>query len=103
MTPDEVAEIVGRTGLERHTARTITTLPALQRELADIQERGYAIDEEENEANIRCLAAPLRGADGRTIGAVSISTITFVVPAEELLGLVPALVNTTARVGELFA
>jgi IclR family transcriptional regulator, acetate operon repressor len=80
VTPDEVAEIVGRTGLERRTARTITTLPALQRELADIQERGYALDEEENEANIRCLAAPLRGADGRTIGAVGISTITFVVP-----------------------
>jgi IclR family acetate operon transcriptional repressor len=92
-----VAEFVERAGLERRTQRTITTLNALTWELAKVREQGYAIDEQENEANIRCVAAPIRAVAGRTIGAVSISTVTFVVERDELLALRHEVMETATR------
>ncbi|MCI2422453.1 IclR family transcriptional regulator [Saccharopolyspora sp. K220] len=92
-----LAEFVERAGLARRTERTITTSDALTRELATVRARGYALDEEENEANIRCVAAPIHAADGRTIGAVSVSTVTFVVAREELLALRDDVLETAKR------
>lgn len=98
----ELAAFAGRAGLARRTEQTITTLDALRRELAEIRERGYAVDEQENEANIRCLAAPIRAADGRTIGAVSISSVTFMTEREELLALRYEALDTARRLTHLF-
>ncbi|GAB2823142.1 allantoin degradation transcriptional regulator AllR [Actinocorallia aurea] len=58
--PEQVArEIVGRTGMPARTPRTFTDPDALMAELALIRERGYAIDEEEQELGVRCVAVPL--------------------------------------------
>ena len=45
-------------GLERRTPRTITTDTALRRELAAIPDRGLALDREEGNIGISCVAAP---------------------------------------------
>jgi len=97
----ELAEFAARAGLEPRTGQTITTLDALRRELAGVRERGYAVDEQENEANIRCLAAPV-GAGGRATGAVSISTITFTTGREELLALSQDARDAAKRLTQLF-
>lgn len=98
-----VAEFAARAGLERRTPRTITTLDALTRALAEIRAQGYAIDEQENEPNIRCVAAPIHAADSRTIGAVSITTVTFVVARKELLALRHEVMQTAKRLADLLA
>lgn len=98
-----LADFVARNDLERRTEHTITTLDGLRQEVAEIRARGYAIDEEENEANIRCLAAPIHTADGRVMGAVSMSTVTFVVEREELLSRRDDVVQTAKRLTELLA
>lgn len=56
------------------TPRTLSTLEALREELARTQERGYAIDDEENEIGIVCFAQVIHGADGQIAGAISVST-----------------------------
>ena len=94
--------LVERVGLERRTRATITTRAALEKELARVREEGYALDEEENEANVRCIAVPLRAAGQQVIGAVSISTVTFVVAREEVVALRGALTETAARLEPLF-
>lgn len=99
----ELAEFAARAGLAPRTERTITTLDALRRELAEIRARGYAIDEQENEANIRCLAVPVRGADGRVIGAVSLSTVTFVMERDALLALRHDALDAARHLTRLFA
>ncbi|NLU73135.1 IclR family transcriptional regulator [Streptomyces sp. HNM0575] len=94
--------LVERTGLERRTPATITTRAGLEAELAQVREEGYALDEEENEANVRCVAVPVRAAGHQVVGAVSISTVTFVVAREEVLALRGALSETAARLEPLF-
>lgn len=69
----EAEGLAAQRGLRRYTDRTVTDWSALRAELGLIRERGYAMDLEENEAGVRCVAAPfvdpLRGG----VGAVSLS------------------------------
>lgn len=55
------------------TLRTLTSLVALQQELHRTRERGFAVDDEENEEGARCIGAPIFDRDGRLAGAVSLS------------------------------
>ncbi len=45
----------------------------LKKHLADVRTQGYAVDDEENEEGIRCVAAPVRNDRGEVIAAISIS------------------------------
>lgn len=58
------------------TATTITTRAGMDTELVHTRERGYALDNEENETGLTCVAAAIRGPDGRPAGAISISGLT---------------------------
>lgn len=62
-----------KTGFVRFTSTTITDMDALLRELDLIRQRGYAFDWGEHEADVRCVAAPIFDAHGKTIAAISIA------------------------------
>jgi DNA-binding IclR family transcriptional regulator len=64
--------------------------------------QGFALDEEENETNIRCLAVPVQ-IGGNAVGAVSISTVTLLTDLESVMGFVPAARAAASRVQELLA
>ena len=55
------------------TENTITSRHQLKDHLSLVRSRGYAIDDEEGERGIRCVAAPVRNEIGQTVAAVSIS------------------------------
>lgn len=59
--------------LTARTPQTITSPTELQAEVTRIKERGYAIDDVENEDGIRCVAAPIFGHDGSPIAAISLA------------------------------
>jgi len=73
LTDDEVEAIIAEVGLRAYTKATITDPEALKTELAATRARGYAIDNEEHEAATHCLGAPVFDANGRIVGACSIS------------------------------
>ena len=58
------------------TRNTITELPAMFDELAHIRESGAAMDREENELGVSCIAVPVFNIHGRVPYAVSISLST---------------------------
>lgn len=111
----EVVQQVIDAGLPRFTANTITDGARLREELAYIRTRGYAIDDEEIEAGLRCVAAPIRDHSGQVVAAISVAapvqrmtkkamqaSIPSVVAAAEAisrrLGYMPALAASRALV-----
>ncbi|HOG46281.1 MAG TPA: IclR family transcriptional regulator [Anaerolineae bacterium] len=71
--PEAEVEHLIQEGLPAHTANTITNPLRLRGELAEVRRRGYAIDDEERELGVRCIAGPVWDADGRLVAAISIS------------------------------
>jgi DNA-binding IclR family transcriptional regulator len=59
--------------LARRTPNSITSVEALENELALIRSQGYAVDNEENELGIRCVGAPIFDYTTKPIGAISVS------------------------------
>ena len=66
-------EIVGAGPLPQKTANTINDPVKLKAHLKQVRQNGYALDKEENEIGIRCVAAPIRDQVGEVIAAISIS------------------------------
>jgi len=69
----EAMAVVGKRELTQYTAHTLVTMPALLRELAAIRQRGYAIDDEEHAAGLRCVAAAVVDEHGQPWAAVSLA------------------------------
>lgn len=59
--------------LTPHTPRTITSRSQMRLHLAQIRERGYAVDDEEHEIGVRCIAAPVYGRGEFAIASMGIS------------------------------
>lgn len=77
----EVRRIIGETGLPRRTRNTITDIEALLGDLERIRERGYAVDDEEDDEGVFCIAATFQAADGAPVGAISITGLKADMPA----------------------
>ena len=80
--PEERLEkILAEHGMEKRTAKTITTLPRLLKSLEKVREQGYAVDDEENNIGARCLGAPIFNQDGAIEASLGLSgTINQVNP-----------------------
>jgi DNA-binding IclR family transcriptional regulator len=60
-------------GFHRMTERTITCLPQLRRELQQIRERGYTVDQEEAVEGLSCVAGPIFNHSGQVVAAFSVA------------------------------
>jgi IclR family acetate operon transcriptional repressor len=71
--------VLAGTPLRARTPRTLTTAEALAAECGRIVRQGFALDNEEYEEGVRCLAAPVWGSGGVLAAAlgVSASAATF--------------------------
>lgn len=69
----ELRSTFGTGPLEKYTDSTIHTIDALARECAAIKKRGYATDEAEFSAGLRCAAAPIRTQNGSIIASIGVS------------------------------
>jgi len=70
---DGVASYLASHRLTALTPTTRASPAALRRDLADISARGWALDDEECDPGVRCLAVPVLGPDGRPFAALSAS------------------------------
>jgi len=73
LPPDRLDESLNREGLHRFTDNTITDRAQLQKELEGVRQNGFAIDNEEHEVGVKCVAAPVRNNGGQVFAALSIS------------------------------
>lgn len=77
LEPDQLAMRLGHDELPRLTHRTLHTPEALTAHLTQVREQGFAVDDEERGIGIRCVAAPIRAADGSAIAAISVAGAIF--------------------------
>ena len=99
--PDEEVERIAETSrLPKRTANTIDSLSQLWPELGMIRERGYAIDEEENEAGARCVGVPIFDHQGNVVAALSISGPASRLSAAEVEKLGAALVAASQQISQ---
>jgi DNA-binding IclR family transcriptional regulator len=69
----EQEHLLNRKSFARYTKRTITSPAALRRELARVRQKGYALDDEEEELEVRCIAAPVFNHSGECMAALAIA------------------------------
>jgi len=87
MDEEMVKELLHRKGMPRFTDKTVIDPAALRRELAQIREHGWAVDDEEHTVGMRCVAATIHNEHGDVIAGVSVSG--------------PSVRVTETRLGEL--
>jgi IclR family transcriptional regulator, acetate operon repressor len=85
----EARALLARAGLPARTDRTVTDLDELMAQLPGIAEQGYAVDDGEQEAGVRCVAVPVPA--GAVEAALSVSGPAGRLPLDALPRLVPVL------------
>lgn len=97
LSDDEVRAIAARTGLPRHTPNTITDPAALLQQLHQVRLTGYAIDDEEQEVGVRCIAVAI--PIGSATVAVSVSGPRARINSEAIRRIIPLIKAATAAAG----
>lgn len=80
------------------TDRTITDPGTLRKEFGAIRRRGYAVDDRENEPEVRCVAAPIFGSDDRVVAALSVSSLASRMTAQKVREVGPSASLTALRI-----
>ncbi|MBM2620660.1 IclR family transcriptional regulator [Actinoplanes sp. LDG1-06] len=94
---EDAVRAVVEAGMPRRTPRTMTTATALRRELAAIPDRGLAVEREEGNIGISCVAAPIFGPLGAVVAAVSVTGPTALVRADRAGPAVRLAAAATSR------
>jgi DNA-binding IclR family transcriptional regulator len=69
----QLAELEKKFGLPRYTKHTITDMESLKKEITWVRKSDYAMDNEECEEGVRCIAVPVKNFEGKVVAAISIS------------------------------
>lgn len=71
--PETREQMLSRIQFVRKTDNTIMDRETLEKELEQVRRHGYALDARELEDHMECVGAPVFGADGTLLGAISVS------------------------------
>jgi len=95
----EVDEILGDSKLVKLTKNSITDKEELKKELAQIKEKGYAVDNEELEIGLKCLGVPIFDYHRDVVGGLSVSGPTTRFTTARLKNkLIPLVVETAEKI-----
>lgn len=86
---EEIDRILKTLPLPALTPRTITSAAAFKKELARVRALGYSVNNEENEAETRAVAAPVFGPDGRPMAAINLGATTLQMRSKDIPRLGP--------------
>lgn len=95
--PELAGRVLAQT-VSATTEHTITDDARWQVEVERTRERGYGVDDRENEPDIRCVAAPVLDHANQVVGAMSISGLVSRFPASAVRGLGDGVVRTALEI-----
>lgn len=96
----DVVDILDLRGMERKTPKSITTSKKYLNELNKVREYGFAIDNEENNLGVRCVAAPVFDANGKIIAALGTSSTTMQIDENHLPKILEMVKNSALKISE---
>ncbi|WP_291692160.1 IclR family transcriptional regulator [Bradyrhizobium sp.] len=73
LRPDQLGRLLERVELKPSTPKSITDVPVLMREIAEVRRTGIAFDDGEFNPEVRCVAVPVTDFTGQVVGALGIS------------------------------
>lgn len=73
MKDEKIREIWEKSEIRKLTEYTVTDFDEFMKLIAGIRERGYSMDNEENELGVRCVAAAIKNYKGKSGYALSVS------------------------------
>ncbi|QHW35523.1 IclR family transcriptional regulator (plasmid) [Paenibacillus rhizovicinus] len=83
LPPQELDHILMKHGLPATTPNTMVNANEFKDFLESVRSLGYAIEDEEGEQGIRCIAAPVFDHNGRVVGSVSITSVRVNLPSQK--------------------
>lgn len=96
MAPDRIERFLNAAPLERFTEFTLTGRDELLEDLEATRQRGFALDGEERNLGMRCIAAPIFDVHNEAVAGISVSGPTSRVSPEQIPAL-SAAVLTAAK------
>ncbi|MGH9445696.1 MAG: IclR family transcriptional regulator, partial [Terriglobia bacterium] len=100
LSREEVDHIIEEHGLPRHNDNTICSRRRLMQELKLAAQRGYSVDDEEDELGLRCIGAPVFWPDNRVVASISIAGTTAQVTPENLRDLAERVIRTALSISQ---
>jgi IclR family transcriptional regulator, acetate operon repressor len=91
-------QILSGLTFEPLTPNTIMNLVQFRRELERVRSQGFAVDEEETTLGARCVSAPILGADGEAVAAISVSGPITRIGREQVAALSAAVIEAARAI-----
>lgn len=98
MDDEEVRRVLKASGLPRMTTQTITSQAAFFAELKKIRRSKVAVDAQENEPGVCCIACTIEGSSGGPVAALSISGPAFRLTSQRLRSFRAALRDASEQI-----
>lgn len=93
--PQKVKDLLlSNTNFIKYTKNTISDINQLMKELDAIKQQGYAIDNEEREEGVTCIAAPVFDCYGEAIASISISGPTYRLKEKQIPIIIKNVMDT---------
>jgi DNA-binding IclR family transcriptional regulator len=93
----KLASALGKGSLRGYTRKTITSVVHLREELQRVREQGFALDDEETEDGLRCIAAAVREHSGQVTAALGIVGPAYRIPDEAVTTVAATVIGAADK------
>ncbi len=100
LSNDEVHRMFHKVKFTPYTDNTITSIDELINELEIIREQGYAIDNEELEEGVYCIAVPIKDYHSRSVASFTIIAPSFRVNDDSLASVLPLMQDRAHQISK---
>ena len=100
LSPDDLDALYPGSAPEVRTAHTITDLGRLKKYLAEVRGCGYAVDWQELEVHLCCIAAPVFDRSGRVVASISVSGPDSRIHEASVTSIAPAVRQAAWQISE---
>jgi DNA-binding IclR family transcriptional regulator len=98
LSKPELTKLFENRALPKHNPNTICSMQSLEIHLRKVRANGFAVDDEEHELGVRCIAAPIFNFWGKPIASICVFGPTSMLPNGTVKSLGSQVASATAEV-----